>query len=75
MSFTIWDKEANFKNPVQSPVDGKHYTNSTEWKNHLKRNNCVEMGNDAPREAPREIRGDFACKEQVAEAMKRLRDR
>ena len=40
------DKDKLLKDGVKSPADGKAYSNRGEWNEMLKRNNCVEYGND-----------------------------
>jgi hypothetical protein len=69
VSTLIFDKDALLKNPVKSMADGKHYSNRREWNEHLKRNDVVEVGDQAPTKAPKEIRGDYSVKNELKQAI------
>lgn len=59
------------KGNIVSPADGKAYSNRAEWKEMLKRNNCVEFGNDQKvRARPVELK-NMNLKPAIAEALKR----
>lgn len=64
----IMDRDVLLKNGVTSPIDPKQsFTNRRDWAEHLKRNDCVEIGNDFNNAVPRkEIRGDFNCREELS---------
>jgi hypothetical protein len=75
-SVTIIDKDKVINGGMKSPIDGKVYGNRSDWNNHLKANDCVEMGNDLNNAKPRtEIRGDFATKEDVGRAVNEVFER
>lgn len=67
---TLQDKDILLKDGVVSPLDGKTaFHNRHDWADHLKRNDCVEIGNDFNNSKPRtEIRGDFDCRKELSQA-------
>lgn len=67
---TIQDRDKLLANGILSPLDGKTaFHNRRDWADHLKRNNCVEYGNDMNNhKAPTEVRGDFDCRKELSEA-------
>lgn len=69
LKITLQDKDVLLRNGVISPLDGKTaFHNRREWAEHLKLNNCVEIGNDFNNAKPRtEIRGDFDCRKELAQ--------
>lgn len=67
---TIQDKDILLKNGVKSQVDGKAYGNRRDYNDHLKRYDMVEVGDQAPTKAPKEMRGDFECRRELQEAFK-----
>lgn len=70
MGITIINRDKLLEGGVKSPADGKTYSTRREWNDHLKANNCVELGNDLNNAKPRtEVRGDFATKSDVAQAV------
>lgn len=66
----IYDNDALLKEGVKSQIDGKHYFNKHDWKNHLKDNGCVEIGNDFnnAKEIPGKLRGDFDVRNDLGKA-------
>ncbi len=57
------------ENGVISPLDGKTvFLNRYDWSEHLKRNGCVEIGNDFNNAVnkKRETEGDFNCRAELA---------
>lgn len=66
----IQDKDVLLRDGVKSQVDGKMYTRRADYNDHLKRHDMVEVGDQAPTKAPKEIRGDFDCKKELHEAIK-----
>lgn len=67
----IMDRDKLLKDNIQSPADGKRYSSRKDWNEMLKRNNCVEFGNDA-KAAPRPIQmKNMNLKPAIAEAIKR----
>lgn len=69
-NITISDRDVLLKNGVTSPIDPKQaFTNRREWAEHLKRNDCVEIGNDYNNaKPPTEIKGDFNCRKELSQA-------
>lgn len=68
-----WNKEVCFGSPVKSPVDGKHYSSRKQWDNHLKANQCHEVGNDPAGYRKHEgIRGDFDTKKDIAQVLNKM---
>ncbi len=64
------DKLFNEKN-IQSPADGKYYSNRQQWNEMLKRNNCMEFGNDQ-KAKPRPVQmKNMNLKPAIADAMKK----
>lgn len=68
---TVMDHDILLKDGVKSPLDQKTYfTNRQRWKDHLKANGCVEIGNDFNDAKPRtEVRGDFDCRKELSQAV------
>lgn len=69
-SFSVMDKDKLLANGVVSPLDGKTaFHNRRDWADHLKRNGCVEFGNDLNNAKPREeVRGDFNVRDELGKA-------
>lgn len=66
---TVSNRDISFGDPVKSMIDGKHYSNKTDYSNHLKQHGCHEVGNDPIVEKKeKNLRGDFNVREAVAEA-------
>lgn len=64
----IVDKDRLLANGVISPIDGKTaFHNRQDWANHLKANDCVEIGNDFNKshEKRKPIEGDFDCRKEL----------
>lgn len=59
------------KGHIVSPADGKAYGNRQQWNEMLKRNNCVEFGNDIKPKARKQEFKDMKLKPAIAEAMKK----
>jgi hypothetical protein len=66
----IVDKDILLRNGVKSQADGNVYGNRREYNDHLKRHDMVEVGDQAPTEASKEIRGDFDCRKELHDAIK-----
>lgn len=66
----IQDKDILLKQAVKSPVDGKAYSNRHDWNDHLKRHDCVEVGNSKMPE--RKLQGDFNCREALTKATRQV---
>lgn len=67
-SITLMDKDKLLANGILSPLDQKTaFHNRKDWGEHLKRNGCVEIGNDLNKatEKKREIKGDFDCRAEL----------
>lgn len=73
----IIDKDVLLKDGIVSPLDGKTaFHNRREWGEHLKANGCVEYGNDMNNhKAPTEVRGDFDCRKELAQATHQVMDK
>lgn len=54
---------------IQSMVTGKHHDSKAAYRKELKAHGMVEMGNDAPKEGRKELRGDFDCRPALAQAI------
>lgn len=67
---SIVDKDVLLKDGVKSTVDGKKYSNRREWNEHLKRNHCVEIGNDYNNHTPAPPAGDHNVRSDLINAMK-----
>lgn len=75
---TICDRDKLLANGVLSPLDQKTaFHNRKDWAEHLKRNDCVEFGNDFNKstEKKREIKGDFNCYKELAQATNQIADK
>lgn len=66
----IQDKDILLKNGVKSQADGRIYGNRRDYNDHLKRHDVVEIGDQAPIHASKEIRGDFECRKELHDAIK-----
>lgn len=66
----IVDKDVLLKDGVKSTVDGKMYGNRREWNDHLKRNGCVEIGNDYNNHTPKPNNADHNVRGELINAMK-----
>lgn len=73
----IMDKDKLLADGILSPLDQKSaFHNRREWAEHLKANNCVEYGNDLNNhKAPTEVRGDFDCRKELAQATHQIMDK
>lgn len=70
-AITIVDRDVLLKDGVLSPIDQKTaFHNRKDWNDHLKRNNCVELGND--RQPKRELQGNFNCRKELAQATRQV---
>lgn len=67
----IQDKDILLKDGIQSQADGKIYTSRREYNDHLNRHGMVEVGDQAPTEACREVRGDHDVSNELREAVAR----
>jgi len=68
---TISMRDKLLENGVISPLDGKTaFHNRHSWAEHLKKNGCVEIGNDFNNatQKKREIKGDFDCRDELGRA-------
>lgn len=75
---TICDRDKLLANGVLSPIDNKtHFSNRRDWNNHLKANDCVEIGNDfnSAREVPGQLRGDYDIRSDLAKATHEVMDK
>lgn len=75
---SILDKDKLLANGVLSPLDMKTaFHNRRDYADHLKRNGCVEIGNDFNKstEKKREIKGDFDCHSELSEATHRVMEK
>lgn len=71
IKITLLDRDKLLANGIVSPLDQKTaFHNRRDWGEHLKRNDCVEVGNDFNKstEKKREIKGDFDCRKELAQA-------
>ncbi len=71
----IADKDISFKKDhVFSHADQQYYPNRQAWENHLKANNCFEVGNEYNKKdiRDRKIRGNFNCHKELTEATKQV---
>lgn len=74
----VSDRDISFKEGhIFSHADGKHYPNRKAWEDHLKRNNCFEVGNEYNKKdiRDRKIRGNFDCRKELTEATKQILSR
>lgn len=71
LRLTIMDKDKLLRDGVSSPCDGKTYHNRLTWNEMLKRNNCVEIGNDYNNQIgkPSELKGDFNTRKALKDAL------
>lgn len=77
-SIIIQDRDALLKDGIVSPLDGKTaFHNRRDWANHLKANDCVEVGNDFNNSAQKkkEIKGDFDCRNELGHATYQVMDK
>lgn len=77
-NITIMDADKLLKDGVLSPLDMKTaFTNRRDYADHLKRNGCVEIGNDFNNSAnkKREIKGDFDCRNDLAQATHQIAEK
>lgn len=75
IKLTLQDRDILLKEGVLSPLDQKTaFHNRREWNEHLKVNGCVEIGNDYgdSTKKKREIKGDFDCREALAQAVNQV---
>jgi len=56
---------------LKSMADGKQYDSKSAYRKSLKANGYVEVGDQAPTEASKEIRGDHDCRKELKEALQR----
>lgn len=65
------------ENGVVSPLDGKTaFHNRRTWKEHLKANGCVEIGNDYNNlKKKTEIQGDFDCRKELSQAVNQVAEK
>lgn len=59
------------KDSIISPADGRAYSNRSQWNEMLKRNNCVEFGNDQKMTSRPVQLKNMNLKPAIAEALKR----
>jgi len=74
----IMDKDKLLRDGVLSPLDMKTaFHNRRDYAEHLKANGCVEIGNDFNKstEKKREIKGDFDCRAELAQAVNQAQDK
>ena len=73
----VRDADILLKDGIKSPLDQKSvFTNRKDWAEHLKRNGCVEIGNDYNNKKPsKEIHGDFDCRKELAQAVNQVADK
>lgn len=65
----IMDKDKLLANGVVSPLTQESFHNRADYKDHLKRHGCVEIGNDFNNAKMRtEIHGDFDCRKELSQA-------
>lgn len=68
---TVIITDVLLKDGVVSPIDQKSvFHNRKDWGEHLKRNNCVELGND--RMPERKIQGNFNCRKELTQATRQV---
>ena len=71
LNIELVDRDFLLKDGVLSPLDQKSaFHNRHDWAEHLKRNGCVEIGNDFNNatQKKREVVGDFDCRRELAQA-------
>lgn len=74
----IMDKDRLLRDGVLSPLDQKStFHNRQAWGEHLKANDCVEVGNDLNNatQKKREIRGDFDCRAELTQATQQVMEK
>lgn len=54
---------------ITNPVDGKPYSSKSEYQKSVKRSGMEIVGNDAPTTTRTEIKGDYDCHRDVAQAI------
>lgn len=67
----LQDRDILLKDGILSPLDQKTaFHNRRDWNEHLKRNGCVEIGNDYNNSTQKksEIKGDFNCRQELGKA-------
>lgn len=75
IKISLLDKDKLLTNGVVSPLDQKSvFHNRADWGDHLKRNGCVEIGNDYgdSTKKKREIKGDFDCRDALGQAVQQV---
>lgn len=75
---SILDKDKLLANGVLSPLDMKTaFHNRRDYADHLKRNGCVEIGNDFNNSTKkdREIKGDFDVRAELAKTTHEVMDK
>lgn len=75
---SIMDKDKLLANGVLSPLDMKTaFHNRVDYADHLKRNGCVEVGNDFNKstEKKREIKGDFDVRAELSKVTHQVMDK
>lgn len=72
----IIDKDRLLANGIASPIDKSMHTNRRTWKEHLKANGCVEIGNDFNKSTGKKpLEGNFDCRKELTEATNRVWDK
>lgn len=77
-NLTLMDRDVLLKDGILSPLDMKTaFHNRRDWADHLKRHDCVEVGNDLNNSTlkKREIKGDFDCRAELAQATHQIADK
>lgn len=72
---TLMDKDKLLADGIESPIDKTPFTNRREWKEHLKRNGCVEIGNDFNKPAYKPQEGDFNCRKELTQAIEQVAEK
>lgn len=65
----IQNKDILLKDGIRSQADGKIYTTRKAYNDHLKRHGMVEVGDQAPTQACKEVRGDHDVSKELREAV------
>lgn len=67
---TISNRDICFAEPVQSVIDGTHYSSKRAYTDHLRQHECHEVGNDynTGTHRPSELQGDFDVRKELAAA-------
>lgn len=72
----IMDKDKLLANGVLSPITKEAFHNRADYKDHLKRHGCVEIGNDFNNsDGKRPLQGDFDCRKELAQATHEVCDK